>query len=83
MPGAAVASDRVQFGTTSVQLRERKNGALAPKRHQMKHLEFWTFLVRDQGSEVQILSPRPNLFKECPLAAAIRLVGFGAIVAVA
>ena len=40
MPGAAVASDRVQFGTTSVQLRERKNGSLAPKRHQMKHLEF-------------------------------------------
>jgi hypothetical protein len=28
------------FGTTSVQLSERKNGALLPKRHQMKHLEF-------------------------------------------
>jgi len=24
----------------SVQLRERKNGFLAPKRHQIKHLEF-------------------------------------------
>jgi len=28
------------LGTTSGQLGERKNGALAPKRHQMKYLEF-------------------------------------------
>ena len=28
------------LGTTSVQLSERKNGFLAPKRHQIKHLEF-------------------------------------------
>jgi hypothetical protein len=31
---------RENFGTTSVQLRERKNGVLAPKRHQVKQLEF-------------------------------------------
>jgi hypothetical protein len=28
------------FGTTSVQLSGRKSGGLAPKRHQMKHLDF-------------------------------------------
>ncbi len=28
------------LGTTSVQSSERKNGALAAKRHQMKHLGF-------------------------------------------
>jgi hypothetical protein len=28
------------FGTTSVQLSERKGGLLALKRHQLKHLEF-------------------------------------------
>jgi hypothetical protein len=28
------------FGTTSVQLSERKRGTLLPKRHQIKHLEF-------------------------------------------
>jgi hypothetical protein len=28
------------FGTTSIQLRERKNGILVPKRHLMKHLDF-------------------------------------------
>ncbi len=28
------------LGTTSVQLSERKNGFLTPKRHQIKHLEF-------------------------------------------
>src|ERR1039457_718968 len=28
------------FGTRSVQLSERKNGLLTPKRHQIKHLEF-------------------------------------------
>jgi len=28
------------FGTSSVQLSERKSGALLPKRHQTKHLEF-------------------------------------------
>ena len=28
------------FGTTSVQLSERNNGELFPKRHQIKHLEF-------------------------------------------
>jgi hypothetical protein len=43
------------FGTTSVQLR--KNGFLAPKRHQ--HLDFSTLLFGTRGSEVQILSPQP------------------------
>ena len=33
----------LEFGTNSVQLRERKNGPLAPKRHQMKHLDFFGF----------------------------------------
>ena len=39
---------RYNFGTTSVQLRERKNGLLAPKRHQMKHLDFFDCIFRDQ-----------------------------------
>jgi hypothetical protein len=47
------------FGTTSVQLSERKNSFLVPKRHQMKHLEFLILLFGTRGSEVQILSPRP------------------------
>ena len=34
-----------EFGTNSVQLRERKNGFLVPKRHRMKHLDFFEFLV--------------------------------------
>jgi len=37
------------FGTTSVQLSERNNGELFPKRHQVKHFGFCTFIVRDQG----------------------------------
>ena len=37
------------LGTTSVQLRERKNSALAPQRHQLKHLKFSTLIVRDPG----------------------------------
>jgi hypothetical protein len=47
------------LGTTSVQLRERKNGLLTPKRHQTKHLEFMQRWFGTRGSEVQILSPRP------------------------
>jgi hypothetical protein len=35
------------LGTTSVQLSERKGGLLFPKRHQTKHLRFFTFIVRD------------------------------------
>jgi hypothetical protein len=38
-----------EFGTNSVQLGERKNGFLAPKRHQMKHLDFFEFLVGIQA----------------------------------
>ena len=34
-----------EFGTNSVQLRERKNGFLVPKRHRMKHLDFLSFLL--------------------------------------
>ena len=51
------------FGTTSVQLRERKNGFLAPKRHQMKHLDFLISLFGTRRSVVQIHSPRPLFFK--------------------
>ncbi len=47
------------LGTTSVQLSERKNGFLTPKRHQIKHLEFVISWFGTRGSEVQILSPRP------------------------
>ena len=39
----------MKFGTTWVQLRERESGFLAPKRHQMKHLDFDLLIVRDQG----------------------------------
>ena len=46
---------RYHHGTTE---RENKRRT-APKRHQIKHLEFYTFIARDQGLEVQILSPRP------------------------
>ena len=52
-------SPRSPLGTTSVQLRERKNGLLIPKRHQTKHLEFVLSQFGTRGSEVQILSPRP------------------------
>jgi len=38
---------------------------LAPKRHRMKHLEFLKYFGRDQGSEVQILSPT-NIFRVQP-----------------
>jgi len=37
-----------EFGTISVQLGERKNGFLAPKRHQMKHLDFLSFLLESR-----------------------------------
>jgi hypothetical protein len=49
------------FGTTSVQLR--KNGLLAPKRHQVKHLDFSTLLFGTRGSEVQILSPQHTILQ--------------------
>ena len=54
-----VKPDSPTFGTTSVQLSERKNGFLTPKRHQIKHLEFVIAWFGTRGSEVQILSPRP------------------------
>jgi hypothetical protein len=41
-------------------LSERKRGRLLPKRHQIKHLEFIVSWFGTRGSEVQILSPRPN-----------------------
>jgi len=56
-----VKPDSPTFGTTSVQLSERKNGFLTPKRHQIKHLEFVISWFGTRGSEVQILSPRPIL----------------------
>jgi hypothetical protein len=42
-----------------VQLRKRKNGALVPKRQEVKHLELRDAWFGTMGSEVQILSPRP------------------------
>jgi hypothetical protein len=54
-------SFRYNFGTTSVQLRERRKGFLAPKRTPDEALGFLNSFVRDRGSEVQILSPRPYL----------------------
>jgi hypothetical protein len=33
----------------SIQLRERKNGILVPKRHQMKHLDFLILWFGNQG----------------------------------
>jgi len=47
------------FGTTRYNWGEKKNGFLAPKRRQMKHLDCVLLLVLARGSEVQILSPRP------------------------
>jgi len=47
------------LGTSSGQLRERKNSFLVPKRHQMKHLEVWILLSGTRGSLVLIQSPRP------------------------
>ena len=47
----------VQFAT--IEARKRV-GFLAPKRRQVKYLDFVSLLGRDQGSEVQILSPRPS-----------------------
>jgi hypothetical protein len=55
--GAAVICKKL--GTTSVQIRERRNGLAVPKRHQVKHLEFCFSEFGTSGSEVQILSPRP------------------------
>ena len=49
------------FGTTRYNWGEKKNGFLAPKRRQMKHLDCVLLLVLARGSEVQILSPRPYL----------------------
>ena len=39
-----------EFGTTSVQPRERKNGFPVPKRHQMKHLAFLILLLESRRS---------------------------------
>ena len=39
-----------EVGTNSVQLRERKNGFLVPKRHWMKHLDFLSFWLESRRS---------------------------------
>jgi hypothetical protein len=49
MSARGVDPKRKFFGTTSVQLRERKNGFLAPKRHQVKHLDFSILLFGTRG----------------------------------
>jgi hypothetical protein len=41
-----------EFGTNSVQLRGRKNGPLASKRHQMKHQDFLILLLESRRSSV-------------------------------
>jgi len=46
-----------EFGTTSVQLGDRKNGFLAPKRHQMKHLDLLSFLLESRWSTSNWKSP--------------------------
>jgi hypothetical protein len=46
------AIDEKEFGTNSVQLRERKNGPLVPKRHQMKHLDFLIILLESRCSRL-------------------------------
>jgi len=40
-------------GTTSVHLRERKNGPLVPKRHKMKHLDFLILLLESRLSKFE------------------------------
>ena len=64
------------FGTRSVQLSATKSGRLLPKRHQIKHLGFVVSWFGTRGSEVQILSPRPNFLNRwLPLATAcLRLI---------
>src|SRR6516225_2394956 len=47
----------MEFGTNSVQLRERKNGFLAPKRHKMKHLDFLILLLEYRGSWCKTTRP--------------------------
>ena len=51
---------RVRYNWGTTEKRERV-GFLAPKRHQMKHLDFDLLIFGTRGSEVQILSPRPFL----------------------
>src|SRR5580658_1118275 len=58
-PQHQAPTDSPIFGTTSVQLSERKGGLLTPKRHQIKPLEFVISWFGTRGPEVQILSPRP------------------------
>jgi hypothetical protein len=45
------------FGTTSVQLSERKSSRLLPKRHQIKHLEFVVCWFGTRGGGSNPLSP--------------------------
>jgi hypothetical protein len=44
------AIDEKEFGTNWIRLRERKNGPLVPKRHQMKHLDFLILLLESKQS---------------------------------
>jgi len=47
-------------------------GFLAPKRHQMKHLDFDLLIFGTRGSEVQILSPRPFFLSPIQLFTRLR-----------
>src|SRR5580658_203497 len=73
-PQHQAPTDSPIFGTTSVQLSERKGGLLTPKRHQIKHLEFVIAWFGTRGSEVQILSPRPIFFRVKQLRAPLVLI---------
>ena len=53
------AAASLKFGTTRYKSGLRKSGFPAPMRRRMKH-EVDSFLIRDQRSEVQILSPGPS-----------------------
>ena len=46
-----------EVGTNSVQLKERKDGSLVPKRDWMKHLDFLSFLESRRSVISKPLAP--------------------------
>jgi hypothetical protein len=68
-----VKPDSPTFGTTSVQLSERKNGFLTPKRHQIKHLEFVIAWFGTRGSQKPL--PGYPLFCLCQPRASVAANG--------
>jgi hypothetical protein len=54
---------RYSFGTTSVQLSERKTSMLLPKRHQIKHLKFVISWFGTRGSDcIHFFQPTIRMF---------------------